>query len=359
VLTQGSEFSANLIGFGRALRRAGVMVDSQRLALAQEATLAVGVGEKDDLRAALECTLINQPADRAVFLELFDVYFRTPDLVGQLYSTVPLEASARAMPSAQRQRISEAMSPLKGGKPSARANHGPTINDLALGASEQHRLNRADFRHMTADEYALVQNLAKRLKFRLPTYPTRRTHLASHGSQPDWPSYFREVAQFGTDALPRLARHRRDMPLPMVMLIDVSGSMERYARMMLSFLHASTAGHSQRSIFAFGTSLSDLNPAFKYTESDAMLAQASKAISDFAGGTSLAASLATLRRNHAKSLFGGRSIVLLVSDGLDTGEAPALASELAWLKRHCGRLLWLNPLLTTRTTCWPFIISKA
>ena len=101
----------------------------------------------------------------------------------------------------------------------------------------------------------------------------------------------------------------------------------------------------RRDVFAFGTALTDLTPAFRHADGDAMLAHASAAITDFAGGTRLGEALLQLRRQHARRLVGRRTLVLLISDGLDTGEPAALLQELGWLRRHCGQLLWLNPLL--------------
>jgi len=128
-------------------------------------------------------------------------------------------------------------------------------------------------------------------------------------------------------------------------LVDVSGSMERYARLLLAFLHAATRRHRRRDVFAFGTQLTDLTPAFRIADTDEMLAVASAAIEDFAGGTRLGASLASLREHHAHRLVGRRTLVLIITDGLDTGEPQDLAPELAWLRRASRRLLWLNPLL--------------
>jgi len=127
-------------------------------------------------------------------------------------------------------------------------------------------------------------------------------------------------------------------------LVDISGSMERYARLLLAFLHQATRG-TPRQIYAFGTDLTDLNQAFKLRDTDEMLTQANRQIQDFAGGTQLGKSLAHLRENFAKKLTGRRTVVLLISDGLDTGTAETLDSELVWLKRHTRSLLWLNPLL--------------
>ncbi len=101
----------------------------------------------------------------------------------------------------------------------------------------------------------------------------------------------------------------------------------------------------RRDVFAFGTHLTDLTPAFAHADTDAMLTQAGRSIRDYAGGTRLGECLAELRTRHGRRLVGRRTLVLVVSDGLDTGEPEALARELAWLKQHARRILWLNPLL--------------
>jgi uncharacterized protein len=335
----------NVVGFGRALRRAGLPIDAARIALAQEAAIAVGLDQKSDLRAALECTLVNQAGDRGVFGELFEAFFRDPEMANKLLAQMLPPAQGKAPQKNRRQRVSEALAPVKAAQDQQPRKDNAVRLDAAMTSSDLDRIKHADFNQLSGDEYALVQRLASRIAFRLPTYHARRTRLGKRGSQFDWPSYYREVAQFGIDALPSAMRVRRQVPLPLLILVDISGSMERYSRMMLSFLHAGTHRLRHRSVFAFGTRLSDLSLAFRQADADNMLAQASVAIGDFAGGTKLGASLATLRQAHARRFIGGRTLVLLVSDGLDTGEPGELAQELAWLKRHCASLLWLNPLL--------------
>ena len=133
--------------------------------------------------------------------------------------------------------------------------------------------------------------------------------------------------------------------MPLLVLVDVSGSMERYARLLLAFLHAATRGARKADVFAFGTHLTDLTPAFELADTDAMLTAAGRLIDDFGAGTRLGESLSALRRDHARRLVGRRTLVLLISDGLDTGEPALLADELHWLKRRSRRILWLNPLL--------------
>jgi uncharacterized protein with von Willebrand factor type A (vWA) domain len=155
----------------------------------------------------------------------------------------------------------------------------------------------------------------------------------------------RHAARTGGEwiVLPRM--RRRMKPMPLLVLVDVSGSMERYARLLLAFFHAATRALRQRDLFVFGTGLTDLTPAMRLSDTDRMLEQANRAISDFGSGTLLGASLASLRRHHAHRLVGRRTLVLLITDGLDTGDPATLGRELDWLRAHSHRLLWLNPLL--------------
>jgi len=190
----------------------------------------------------------------------------------------------------------------------------------------------------------LVERLARKIALPLPRILGRRTRSGRRGERIHAAQTLRLAAQFDGDALtlPRLQRQKQVLPL--LILVDISGSMERYARLLLAFLHQATHNHP-RHVFAFGTGLTDLNQPFKLSDPDEMLAQANVRIQDFAGGTQLGQSLAQLRIHHAKKLTGRRSVVLLISDGLDTGLAQTLDSELAWLKRHSRQVLWLNPLL--------------
>lgn len=349
---RSGKLADNLTGFGRALRRAGVPVDAARMALAQQALLLVGLA-RQDMAAALEAVLISREQDRQVFRELFAAYFRNPDVAQKLLAQMLPTAPEKSKGAPRRQRVADALAPLR----AARQQHPSTQEqkiefDAAMTASDQQRLRRADFNQLTAGECQLVQRLVCEVALPLPRYASRRTCPGSRGSRPHWAAAMRRAARTGGEMLelPRLAR--RDQPVPLLVLVDVSGSMERYARLLLTFLHAATApGHGaarnvgRRDVFAFGTGLTDLTPAFRHADGDAMLAHASAAITDFAGGTRLGEALHQLRRQHARRLVGRRTLVLLISDGLDTGEPAALLQELGWLRRHCGQLLWLNPLL--------------
>lgn len=343
---RSGKLADNLAGFGRALRRAGVPVDSARMALAQEAALLVGLDRRADVGAALEAVMVGREQDRLVFRELFDSYFRDPAIANKLLAQMLPSAEGRAEPAKGRPRVREALSPQRAALPKAAPKADKEIEfDAAMTASDLARLRHADFNAMTASEYHLVERLAREIHLPLPEFASRRVRPGGRGARVHWPGVMRDAARHGGEVmrLPRL--QRRTQPLPLLVLVDVSGSMERYARLLLAFLHAATRHLRRRDVFAFGTRLTDLQEAMRCSDSDQMLALASVAIEDFAGGTQLGQSLASLRRHHARRLVGNRTLVLLVTDGLDTGEPDDLLRELDWLRRHSARLVWLNPLL--------------
>jgi uncharacterized protein with von Willebrand factor type A (vWA) domain len=341
---RSGKLADNIAGFGRALRRAGVPVDAARIGLAQEAVQLVGLDRRDDMGAALESVMVSREQDRGVFRELFAAWFRDPEVAHKLLAQM-LPSAAKAEPVKRRPRVSEALAPQQAfGRQPARADEKIEL-DAAMTASDRAVLRHADFNALSASEYRLVERLARDIALPVPALPSRRTRPGVRGGQLHWARTLRQASRTGGELVQLRRLRRTHERLPLLVLVDVSGSMERYARLLLAFLHASTRGQRRREVFAFGTQLTDITPAFRLGDTDAMLAAASAAIPDFAGGTRLGDSLATLRQRHARRLVGRRTLVLVISDGLDTGEPDVLERELAWLKRRSRRILWLNPLL--------------
>jgi uncharacterized protein with von Willebrand factor type A (vWA) domain len=336
----------NLTALGRALRRAGLPVDSARMALAAQALLHTGLDSRREVHDALLATLVSTEADRAVFTELFNAIFRDPQVAQLLLSQMLPKAEAASKAPARSPRAQEALA-----RPTSQQAQGRSRNepeelrlDAAMTASERVRLRQADFQSLSASEYRLMQQLVQRLSLDMPQVPGRRLRPGLRGHRPDWARAMQDTLRLGGEWAALRHLQRQPQPLPLLILVDVSGSMERYARLLLAFLHASTR-HLRRTAFAFGTVLTDLQPAFRLRDSDAMLAATNRLVHDFAGGTRLGASLATLRQQHARGLVGRRTVVLLISDGLDTGDLTQLDAELSWLGRHTRSLWWLNPLL--------------
>lgn len=343
---RGGKLADNLTGFGRTLRRAGIAVDGARMALASEALMLIGLDRRDDVGAALESVLISRERDRDLFRELFDAFFGNPASAGMALAGLLPGAEVQAEVLAARPRVRDALAARRDAALGLIARPEQQVElDAAMSASDLARLRHADFNTLAAREYQLVERLAREIRLPLPHYAARRMRPGTRGARLHWPGVLRGAARTGGELvrLPRM--QRRSQPLPMLALVDVSGSMERYTRLLLAFLHASTRQLRRRDVFAFGTQLTDLTEAMQLADTDQMLASAGRCIDDFAGGTQLGLSLARLRRHHARRLVGRRTLVLLITDGLDTGDAQHLGRELDWLRRHCHRLLWLNPLL--------------
>ena len=339
----------NLLGFGRALRRAGVPVDSSRIALAQASLRWVDLSRRDDVSAAFEAVMVSRESDRAVFRELFDRYFQAPAEAGW-----PVVSAARSPVSGDDQdeapqRALDALVPAVLSAESDSDDLSDESDDATLdarmSASQRERLQQADFRTLDAWEYRQVERWARSIRVVLPQHPGRRTRAGTRGSQPHWPRALRDAARLAGEVLRLPRRTRREQPLPLLVLIDVSGSMERYTRLLMAFLHAATREARRRDVFAIGTELTDLTAAFRQADTDRMLADASQRIPDFAGGTRLGPAVQQLVSTQARRLVGRRTVTLLISDGLDTGEPAELDVALTELKRHTGRLLWLNPML--------------
>jgi len=334
----------NITGFARALRRAGLPIDASRISLAIEATGLVGIERKEDLSAALKACLVSRQEDQMVFDQMFAALFKDPELTRQLLSQL-LPQMPTAKPGVPRKsRVQEALAGKNKQNDPGKSKEDEMKFDAAMSASDKQRLQQADFQCLSASEFRLVEKLARQVKLPLPQIKGRRTRTGGRGERIHWAKTMQMAAREDGDILSLPRMQRKPQALPLLILVDISGSMERYARLLLAFLHQATR-ESPRQIFAFGTDLTDLNQAFKLRDTDDMLTQANRQIQDFAGGTQLGKSIAHLRVHFAKKLTGRRTVVLLISDGLDTGTAETLDSELVWLKRHTRSLLWLNPLL--------------
>ena len=341
---RSGKLADNITGFGRALRRAGLPMDASRISLAIESAAWVGLDRKADLEAALQSVMVSREQDLEVFAQMFSAYFRNPELTKQLLSQMLPKAAGEAPAVPRKARVQEALAARKPPGQTAKPAEDEVQLDAAMTASENQRLQQADFQTLSASEYVLVDRLARRIHLPLPRIESRRTRTGARGHRIDWANTLHRAVRTGGEVLTLSTRQRRTQALPLLILVDVSGSMERYARLLLAFLHQATRT-TPRKVYAFGTHLTDLNAAFAHADTDLMLACANQQITDFAGGTQLGTALTTLRQQHARDLVGRRTVVLLISDGLDTGDASQLGHELEWLKRHSRHLLWLNPLL--------------
>jgi uncharacterized protein len=215
--------------------------------------------------------------------------------------------------------------------------------------SDAELLRDKDFADYTDAERQVARRVMRRLAGTGPTRPSRRTRPARrrgappHAARPDLRRTMRSSLRTGGDPFERHWREPAERPRPLVLVCDVSGSMEPYARMLLQYMQACVAARRRVEAFVFGTRLTRVTRELAGRQHDAALARVATTASDWSGGTRIGESIAELNRTHGRRIGRG-SIVVVLSDGWDRGEPEELAEEMARLSRCAHRLVWLNPL---------------
>jgi uncharacterized protein with von Willebrand factor type A (vWA) domain len=338
----------NITHFVRILRRAGLPVGTDRALRAAQAIEAVGVERREDVRAALMATLLTHREQREVFDAAFEAFWRDPRLLERMMlMALPKVSGRRVEPDAQKRprRVEEALRPRE---PATRPGRENARNEdvrfaAMLGHSERERLRKADFEAMTADEYRMALRLASSIE--LPLAPVRvRRQVASPRGRVDLRRSLRRMSRHPGTMVPALSAHRRRPP-PLVILIDISGSMERYARLFLHFAHGLTRRDPRVRTLVFGTRLTSLSRILRHRDPDVAMQSAAELIADWSGGTRIASSLGEFNRKWARRLLTGNAAMILVTDGLDRDEGGGLSRQAALLSRFAHELVWLNPLL--------------
>jgi uncharacterized protein with von Willebrand factor type A (vWA) domain len=304
---------------------------------------AVGVANKTDFREALAAVLISRHEQMPLFEQAFDLFWRNPKLLEKMVAALLPRVYGRAgeeeAPPELPARLAQALLPQKA--PEARPDAEDEVDlDAALTFSSREILQKKDFATMTADELAQVKAMLARLM--LPERPVRwtipraRASIARHVARDDG-------AAGAVAPLAWRARTRR--PPPLVVLCDISGSMDRYARMLLHFLHAITNDGHRVHTLVFGTRLTNITRHLAHRDVDVALARVTSSVDDWAGGTRIGVCLADFNHRWSRRLLAQNAVVLLISDGLDAEAGEGLAFEVERLAKSCARLIWLNPLL--------------
>jgi uncharacterized protein len=340
--------AANVVHFVRVLRAAGLPVGPARTLAALEAVEAVGVAQREDFRAALAAVLVSRHEQLPIFEQAFDLFWRNPKLleklIASLLPTVFGRGGEREPEPELPARIAQAMLPPALADLPREDNDEIDI-DAAFTMSPREILQHKDFETMTTEELAAVRVLLRNLRLPLPELPTRRTAPSSRRHRVDLRATLRRATGAAGALSPLAWRARQRRTPPLVVLCDISGSMDRYARMLLHFLHAMTNDRDRVHVLLFGTRLTNITRHLKHRDVDVALARVTTAVSDWAGGTRIGTCLEEFNRRWSRRLLGQNAVVLLISDGLDAEGGAGLAAQAERLHKSCRRLVWLNPLL--------------
>ncbi|RIK96164.1 MAG: VWA domain-containing protein [Proteobacteria bacterium] len=332
--------AANIVGFARGLRAAGLPVGPGAVLDALAALRLIDIGRRDEVYTTLQSIFVTRREHMLIFAQAFDLFFRVAEEWKHLLESIPLPAEAQKPPPAAARRVQEAFSASKA------RERGETIEEtVRLSVSDREVLQRKDFAQMSAAEIAEVTAEVARMRLPQAELTTRRFRPDRRGHRLDLRRTLRESLRSGGEIVDVSRLGRRTRPAPIVALLDISGSMSEYTRLFLHFLHAVTDARKRVSVFLFGTRLTNVTRPLRMRDPDEALAACSAAVEDWAGGTRIATSLQTFNKLWARRVLGQGAIVLLISDGLEREADQRLAFEMDRLHRSCRRLIWLNPLL--------------
>lgn len=343
-MTSGA-FARNVMSFARLLRSTGLPIGPAKVLVAIDAMAAIDITRREDVYWALHSVFVDRHAQSELFGIAFEQFWvaRTdeqdkPFMFDDVIDEPSIEG-AEVLP----RRLADAMAENGLAKKTNedRENREQT-SDVSWSASE--RLRSKDFETMSTEEIVLARRAM--LEFHLPIseVPTRRFQPHASGRRIDMRSTLRKTIRTGAsiDLMRKKAVYRHP---PLVVLCDISGSMESYARMLLHFLHTVTNDRDRVYTFLFGTRLTNVTHQLAHSDPDVALTKVSAAVDDWSGGTRIGQTLASFNRKWSRRVLGQGAVVLLITDGLDRDGGAGLTEEIERLQKSCRRLIWLNPLL--------------
>lgn len=338
----------NIAHFVRALRRAGLPLGPGHALRATEALRAIDIVDRKQFYWALHASLVARPEERELFDQAFHMFWRSPDylerMMGMMLPSLKVESEDPDRPPPPPQRLADAMAP-----PPDEARDAPETQEFEIDTrlvwSAQEQLKQIDFETMTAEEAAAAKRAIARLTLPLNDLPTRRFRPDPRGAKADMRATLRAQLRSGPGAIPLKRASPRVRPPPLVALCDISGSMARYSRMLLHFLHAVSGARDRVHSFVFGTRLTNITRQLKDRDVDLALNRVAATVEDWEGGTRIGACLEDFNLNWSRRVLGQGAIVILITDGLDREDGDALDRAIERLAKSAKRLIWLNPLL--------------
>ncbi len=346
----------NIIYFSRALRRAGLPVGPAEVLMAVQAVSAVGFSSRHDFYWTLHACLVTRPDHRQVFGQVFRLFWRDPRFLEHMMSMMlPMMrgVAEKHKAEAAERRAADALVGEKVGHENSAPDIVDSETDVSIDAagtiSSVERLGEMDFEQMTATEMAEARKVISSMHLPVRPLVSRRRRVHPQGSFPDWRRTMRIAAANGGefDFIRRRSLSTRWPQL--VALCDISGSMSAYSRTLLHFLHTMSgrhgAGWSKVHSFTFGTTLTNITRQMRISDVDEAVAAAGREAQDWDGGTRIAECLRMFNLVWSRRVLAHGAIVLLITDGLESGDIELLDREIRRLCLASRRLVWINPLL--------------
>jgi len=346
----------NITWFARALRKAGLPVGPGRVVDAIRAIEAAGFTSREDFYWALHACFVSRPEHRAIFAQVFRLYWRDPryveHMMAMMLPAVRGVQEERGAKPGEKRAAEALLDGVDRDLPEIDEAPGDEVQievDASRTASTEERLRKLDFEQMSTAEMAEAKRMLARLTLPVKPLVSRRTMAAPHGRLPDWRATMRQAMRRGGEVHEFATKNRRTRWPRLIVLCDISGSMSQYSRAVLHFLHAVSnhkgAGWARVHGFTFGTRLTNITRQLRRRDVDAALAAAGAEAQDWEGGTRIGQCLHAFNRDWSRRVMGQGAVVLLITDGLDRDDPDLLGREMERLHLSARQLIWLNPLL--------------
>lgn len=334
--------------FARTLRAAGLPLGPGRVLDAIRAVEAVGMGNRDDFYWALHATLVNRREQREIFDQAFHIFWRNPRLLERAMAMLLPQLRTDETPGEEQaeinRRLAEALAREGRGPGSETEGEEKLEVDAVMTYSDRELLQKMDFEKMSGEEVAKAKQLISAMRLPIMAVPTRRFRPEPSGRRIDMRASLRASLR-SADSIPLRRRTPRRRHPPLVILCDISGSMSRYSRIFLHFMHAITNDRDRVHSFLFGTRLTNVTRYLRHKDVDVALERVGGTVEDWSGGTRIGRCIAEFNSRWSRRVLGQGAVILLISDGLDRDAGEGLAKEMERLHKSCRRLIWLNPLL--------------
>ncbi len=339
------KLAENVMHFARLLRGAGLRVGPDRVLDCLRALEIARADRRDDWYWTMSAVLLSREEQRPIFDQAFRLFWRDPKLTEKMMQMLLPQTYGRTpKPEEQQsQRLTDALFGQK--KPEEEREQQKVEMDARLTFSSREVLQRMDFDTMSAAELAEAKRMIRQLRLPLPLIRTRRHAPDLRGRRVHLRATLRQSLREGGDVIPLVRSRPVEIHPPLVVLCDISGSLNPYARMFLHFLHALTNDRDRVHTFVFGTRLTNVTRQLRHRDVDVAMTRVADAIKDWSGGTRIGVCLRDFNWRWARRLLGQNACVLLVSDGLDREAGEGLGEEMERLSMSCRFLVWLNPLL--------------
>ena len=340
--TQNPAFLSNCLLFVRALRQAGLPIGLDQTTAFAQALEWIDIGAREQVYHTARSLLVSRYEHLRLFDAIFNRFWRAPGESERRQQKMP--RAPRHKPRDQPFSIVTYMA-AKAGLNDPEVD----VSDKSGTASMVEGLQRKEFSQMTPAELERIKRLIQQMRWRISLRETRRRQRHRRGDLLHMRAVVRDAAQHN-GTLTRLVWQRRKVKQrPLVIIADISGSMEKYARLLLQFLYSVAHSLPQVECFVFGTRLTRITGQLKLRNIDQAIDQASREVVDWAGGTRIGESLRAFNRHWSRRVLGRGAVAVLISDGWEQGDPALLATEIRHLQRRCHRLIWLNPLLGRET----------